>query len=459
MLRNKWRLVSIGLLGVIAIIAGAIYAAHPNGDAEVRIGAKRHDDGRVEVAMQQRDAEGGWGELQRPDARFLPADVTGEWRMSSPVAVASAMAASDAMTTMPDVAAGSDNLYCIIHHGAADDPFWLEFDLVAQTNAHELGLSNVEIHSTTDIAEHAAMITDCVDRGAWGVASSIPELDGLRDALIAVRSSGAVLLTFNSGDEVAGLVGSTNHYALDERAAGELAAREFTAAGATGTILCVSHEPVNIALTERCEGLESVYAGSVVEVMLPAGSLTDPIASGRAIGEAIAANQAAGVLVLNGGLINTAIGVVDFLGSDALIGAIGRSPFSLVQVYEGSAALRHRRRRLHPGQPRRALVEERRRQPHHPRHARHDRAARRRNHHHADSPLVAQPGVHQQLPRRLARANLRPRHATGPRPGPLLLPAVGDRQARAKPRGRANRPALCVLHLSLEGIESLDVDS
>ena len=335
MLRNKWRLISIGLLAVIAIIAGAIYAAHPNADAEVRVGAKRHDDGRVEVALQQRDAEGGWGELQRPDARFLPADVTGEWRMSSPVAVASAMAASDAMGAMPDAPTGSDNLYCVIHHGADDDPFWINFDTVVRTNAWELGLSNVEIHSTTDISEHAAAIMDCADRGAWGVASSIPDLDGLRDALIAVRTSGAFLVTFNSGDEVAGLVGSTVHYGLNDRVAGELAGREFNTAGATGTLLCVIHEEVNLALPERCEGLESVYGGSVVQVTLPAGSLTDPIASGRAIGEAIVANQAVGVLVLNGGLINTAIGVVDFLGSDALVGAIGRSQFALVQVYEG----------------------------------------------------------------------------------------------------------------------------
>ena len=335
MLRNRWRLVSIGLLAVIAIIAGAVYAAGHGFESEVRIGAKRLDDGRVEVALQQRDAEGGWGELQRPGARFLPADVTGEWRMSSPVGVAAAMAASDAMTAMPDVPAGSDNLYCVIHHGTADDPFWLEFDLVAQTNARELGLSNVEIHRTADIAEQAAMITDCVDRGALGVASSIPELEGLQEALIAVRASGSFLITFNSGDEVAGLVGSTVHYGLDERAAGELAGREFTAAGATGTILCITHEPVNIGLQERCEGLDSAYDGSVVQVTLPAGTLTDPMASGRAIGEAMVANQAAGLLVLNGALGNTAIGVVDFLSSDALVGSIGRSPFSLVQVYEG----------------------------------------------------------------------------------------------------------------------------
>ena len=41
------------------------------------------------------------------------------------------------------------------------------------------------------------------------------------------------------------------------------------------------------------------------------------------------------MLVLNAALINTAIGVVQFLGSDALVGAVGRSAASLVLVYEG----------------------------------------------------------------------------------------------------------------------------
>ncbi len=324
----------LALSALVAIIAGVIYAAGHSSDAEVRIGAKRLDDGRVEVALQQRDAEGGWGELQRPEARFLPADVSGEWRMSSPVGLTVAQA-TDAMSAMPDAPAGSDNLYCVIHHGRADDPFWVDFDTVAQANAYELGLSNVEIQSTTDIAEHAAMIMDCIDRGALGVASSIPDLEGLQEALIAVRTSGAFLVTFNSGDEVAGLVGSTVHYGLNDRAAGELAGREFNDAGATGAVLCIIHEEVNLALPERCEGLESVYGGSVVQVMLPAGSLTDPVASGRAIGEAIATHEAAGVLILNGALINTAIGVVQFLGSDTLVGVVGRSQFALVQVYEG----------------------------------------------------------------------------------------------------------------------------
>ena len=344
MSKNKWRLVSLALIGVIGIIAGAVYAAS-NGGTEVRILGIRHDDGRVEVALQQANDDGTWGERIRPEYRIIPADVTGQWLHSSPVSVHVAHADDGMMEDsmmddkMPEVAMPGDDapaeLYCIVHHGADNDPFWTNFNLVAAQNAAELGLTNVEISGEPDVADHAAAIDDCVARGALGIASSIPDLAGLQESLTAARTSGAFLVTFNSGADVAGQVGSTIHYGLDDRAAGELAGAEFNEAGATGTVLCVIHEEVNIGLKDRCDGLESTYGGTVERVQLPAGSLTDPMVSGRAIGEALVANQAAGVLVLNAELINTAIGAVRFLQSDALVGAVGRSDASLVQVYEG----------------------------------------------------------------------------------------------------------------------------
>lgn len=338
MSQHKWKLVCLALIGVIGIIAGAVFAAG-HGDAEVRVSTIRHADGTVEVGVQQRDADGGWGERSLPEARYLQPDVIGRWQHSSPIAVNVAREDDGMMDdSMPDVSMPDDGpgeLYCVIHHGADDDPFWTTFNLVAAQNAHELGLTNVEISGEPAVADHAAAIMDCVDRGALGIASSIPDLDGLRDALTAARTSGAFLVTFNSGADVAGHVGSTVHYGLDDRGAGELAGREFNQAGATGTVLCVIHEPVNIGLEDRCDGLASTYGGAVETVQLPAGSLADLMAAGTAIGGAIVANQAAGVLVLNPALSHVAIGTVQHLNSGTLVGSVGRTQFSLVQVYEG----------------------------------------------------------------------------------------------------------------------------
>ena len=214
---------------------------------------------------------------------------------------------------MPDIAMPGDpsaELYCVIHHGAETDPFWYAFNQTAVGSAAALGLTNIEVRGEPDVAAHAAAIDDCVARGALGIASTIPDLAGLRASLSAARGS-AFLITFNSGAEVAGLVGSTVHYGLDDRTAGSLAGGEFNAAGLTGTVLCVIHEEVNIGLNDRCDGLESTYAGSVERVNLAPGDLTDQayhIAAGTEIATAIAANEAAGVLVLNGALAQTATG-------------------------------------------------------------------------------------------------------------------------------------------------------
>ena len=330
MLQNKWRLISLALIGVIGILAGAVYAAS-HGGTEVRILGLRHDDGRVEVALEQINEDGSRGEVIRPEQRIIPADVTDRWLRSSPVTVQVVHAHDDGMMEdpMPEAAMPSDegtaDLYCIVHHGADTDPFWIGFNGFAHAGAAGLGLANVEVHSEPIVADQAAAVADCVDRGAVGIASTIPDLDGLRDALTGARASGAVLITFNSGAEVAGQVGSTVHYGLDDAAAGRLAGQEFNNAGATGLVLCVIHEEVNIGLSDRCDGLEDTYGGSVVRVTLPAGSLTDPVAAGTALAGGIMANRAAGVLVLNGALAQVATGTVAAIDSDAIVGVNGAS--------------------------------------------------------------------------------------------------------------------------------------
>ncbi len=61
---------------------------HGDGGTEVRVSARQLDDGRVEVSVQQRGADGVWGERQRPTARFVPADPPAGWLNSSSVTLA-----------------------------------------------------------------------------------------------------------------------------------------------------------------------------------------------------------------------------------------------------------------------------------------------------------------------------------------------------------------------------------
>ena len=83
------------LLAVIVVVAGlaalsvGVVVATSHNSTEVRIAAKRLDDGRIEVALQQRELDGSWGDRILPDRRFVPASGhEGRWLTSSPVEVA-----------------------------------------------------------------------------------------------------------------------------------------------------------------------------------------------------------------------------------------------------------------------------------------------------------------------------------------------------------------------------------
>ena len=83
------------LLVVIAVVAGVaalsvgVVVATSHNSTEVRIAAKRLDDGRIEVALQQRELDGSWGDRLLPTRRFIPASGhEGRWLTSSPVEVA-----------------------------------------------------------------------------------------------------------------------------------------------------------------------------------------------------------------------------------------------------------------------------------------------------------------------------------------------------------------------------------
>ena len=68
--------------------AGNGVQAAAGGGAEVRTAARRVSGGRGEFALQERDADGGWGVRLLPEQRFFPADArVGRWLVSTPLAL------------------------------------------------------------------------------------------------------------------------------------------------------------------------------------------------------------------------------------------------------------------------------------------------------------------------------------------------------------------------------------
>lgn len=71
------------ILALLAVIAGGAVWAATSTETEVRIVARRLDDGRTEFGIQQR-VGGAWGEEVLPTSRYFPAEVSHDrWLRSS----------------------------------------------------------------------------------------------------------------------------------------------------------------------------------------------------------------------------------------------------------------------------------------------------------------------------------------------------------------------------------------
>ena len=262
-MHRTFRLNRIGkptaLVLVLASVAAALVSfallsnvqAHPPADGpSVRVSALKGDDGRVTIGVQVLEEDGRWSERLLPTRRVISASSRANtWLRSSPVTI-------DGGTELRP-------LFCVVAHGGADDRFWLKFQAFLQQSAERTD-SDVRFETYLEGPNQAAAIERCVDDGAAVIASTLASPDDVREPLIKAKAAGTQIITFNAGVEHAKSVNSEIHIALNDRAAGELAGRQFNERGIRGQVACLIHERDNLSLEHRCDGLEATYQGAGV---------------------------------------------------------------------------------------------------------------------------------------------------------------------------------------------------
>jgi len=256
-------LLAFGLaIALTALISHSLFhdatAQQESDGPTVRISALKSESGSVRVALQRQGAGGSWGERQHPDLNRVGAMArTGVWLNSSPLQLEAAAA--------PEYPGqlGQISFFCLVtHEHPGDEAFWNLITLGATRFQSVVGVT-VEVKAGPTAAQQAQHIRDCVADGADGIATSLPDPEGLGDAIAEARSAGVALVSFNSGLNSFAALGSSRHHSVDEVAAGEEAGRRLNDHGVSGTVLCIVHEPANIGLEERCQGLEDGYDGKV----------------------------------------------------------------------------------------------------------------------------------------------------------------------------------------------------
>ena len=93
--------------------------------AEVRITAQRLADDRIEFALQEREADGQWGERLLTRARFFPATATvGRWLVSTPLTVSLPEPAASPDTAEDGGSVASDRAALVALYNATEGASW-----------------------------------------------------------------------------------------------------------------------------------------------------------------------------------------------------------------------------------------------------------------------------------------------------------------------------------------------
>lgn len=350
---NRHRHTLVGL--VVGLIIGAsatgLIWATSGSTAEVRVVARKLDDGRVEVALQTRavdpqaQLEGldgpGWGNRLSPEFRYLAGDATvNRWYASSVVTIETEEPAPPSVAEIgPFEISGTptvnrpfddDTLFCVVTHGEQQDFFWFQV-YSALLDAGRWNDINLRAEMYTQGVDQAEGIRRCVEDGAAALATTLAEPDVLLPALQEAADAGVRVVTFNSGADRATDVGSIAHVSLDEAAVGRTAAEQFVQRDVSGDLLCIIHEPSNTGLEQRCNSLESAYdAGAVIRVRV-----SDAEDSVAAIA-AEATETVGGAIALNA---NTAYEMAEALSAERpeiVLAAVSADfPTPLAMLYSG----------------------------------------------------------------------------------------------------------------------------
>ena len=321
-------MIVIGMvLGAIAL--GAAQAAIST-TTEVRIGARRLDDGRVEVGLQQRGDDDGWGQGELPTARFLAVDTEpGKWFYSSEVELTvtadeSTEPVTEEEAEEPAVEQLPPPVMCVLGHAYPDDDrFWRWTLAASYVSSVHLGV-DIRLYAAADSEEHANDIRLCLENEPIALATSLPYAPDLAEALAEAREAGVVVVTFNSGDQDAESVGSLMHIGLDDFGGGVRSGDRVDEAGITGTVVCVIHEADTVGLVDRCDGLEQGYDGGEVERLdIDPQGATDAEAAKAAIAERIAAGDVAAIMTLNHDTGVTAIAAIEEAEAEIALASFG----------------------------------------------------------------------------------------------------------------------------------------
>ena len=230
---------------------------------------------------------------------------------------------------------GGDLTFHMITH-SDDGPFWSVVKRGAEAAADDVGVTLVWNPGNNDPQQMVQDIDAAIAAGTNGIAASLPDPDALTGPLQRAVEAGIPVYTLNSGVDFYKEIGATSHIGQTETVAGNGAGERFNAAGATH-VLCVFQEEANVGLTERCNGLEETFSGTVTTAF--GGLDADQTDQENTINALLSEDESIDAVLGVGPVIAmSALRASDAVGRDAIIGGFDITPEIIEAIEAGEVA-------------------------------------------------------------------------------------------------------------------------
>ncbi len=234
-----------------------------------------------------------------------------------------------------DVVQGEDLVFHVITHGD-DGVFWSVVQTATEAAAADYGVTVNYFGANNEVEAQSQAIEAAIAEGSDGIAISLADPEGLAAAAAAVVEAGIPLYTLNSGLNNWQELGAVTHVGQDEIVAGQGAGERFNELGVT-KILCGRQEQTNIALEERCEGLDETFEGEVVSEFV--GLDADPTEQENQIAALLQADPDIDAFMGTGpNLPLRAIAAAETAGRELQIGGFDISPDLITAITDGAVA-------------------------------------------------------------------------------------------------------------------------
>jgi simple sugar transport system substrate-binding protein len=222
-----------------------------------------------------------------------------------------------------------------VHSNPAEDLFWGVVEKGAKDAAATYGVT-LKSGGSLDPVEQSQLIETYIADKVDGIFVSLANPDALKDAIKKAVDAGIPVITINSGVDLYQELGALTHVGQTELVAGNGAGGKFKAEGVK-KVLCVIHEEGNVALEQRCDGLEEVYGADVERFNVATTGVKDPAGTLAAIqNKLISDSSIDGVLTLNPVIGMAAHDAIAAAGGSQKLATFDLSPDVLAAIEGGT---------------------------------------------------------------------------------------------------------------------------